>query len=287
MRYRHDAALALMAVVVVACGRGGPKIVLRFRPPTGAVYHYAIEQRAQVAIDSGPALLVAMGRRRMMSRMHFTQTVKGGASGGGTEMEIVFESMTLEIPGISTDAIARELAKLNGMRTTVVLDERGRITRSGLSPSSVPSDLAQQMEAGVHAMSLNFPEYPVGAGDSWTDSTELPLGQVPGADASAAGPAKATTTIREIRIAGADTSAVMDIKLEFPPGPITVRFGKEWGTIRLGGDITGHQQFSISRGAMLDGTVKGTTRMRVSSPSLGEHPITMSSETESSIFLLR
>lgn len=282
MSHRHAAALVL---AVIACGGGGPKVALRFHPPAGAVYHVAVEQRTQISIDSGPRLLTAMGKQSVMSRMHFTETIKGPAPGGGTEVEIVFESMTLEMPGIATDAISRELAKLNGARTTVRVDDRGKVLQSRFAADASP-EMVRQMEAGVRALSLGFPAQPVGSGDSWTDSTELPLGRVPGVDASAAGPAKGTTTIREIRIAGPDTSVVMDMKMEFPSGPITTRFGREWGTIRILGDLAGHQQFSISRGIMLDGTVKGTTRMRLSAPSLGSQPVVMSSEIETSIFLL-
>jgi hypothetical protein len=284
MSARHVAALCSM--LLAACGRGGPKVALRYHPPANAVYHIAVEQRTQVSIDSGPTLLTTMGKQSMLSRMLFTQTVKGPASGGGTEVEIVFESMTVEMPGIPSAAIARELAKLNGLRATVVIDERGQVVRNDFAKSDIPPDMARQMEAGIQAMSLGFPGQPVGPGDSWVQTTELPLQQVPGVDASSAGPAKATTTIREVRIAGADTTVIMDMKMEFPTGPITVRFGNEWGTLRITGDVNGHQQYSMARGVMLDGTVKGATRLRISAPSFVSTPLVMLTETESSIVLL-
>jgi hypothetical protein len=287
MGYRHVAALC--SIGVVACEPSSPNVALRYHPPAGAVYHFAIEQRTQIAFVSGSPLLSALGKQNMLSRMYFTQTVKGpAAAGDGTEVEVVFENMTLEIPGISRDLIARELAKLNGMRAMVVFDERGKIVRNDFSqsPTPVPPDVARQMEAGIDALSMGFPDRPVRAGDSWTVNRELPLAQVPSADASAAGPAKTTMTVREIRITGGDTSVVIDMKMEFPPGPISLRLGNEPGTLRLEGTITGHQQFSISRGAILDGTVTGATKMNISSPSLGSKPMVMTSDVESSIFLL-
>jgi len=281
MSHRHAAVVVL---AVTACGGGGPKVALRFHPPAGAVYHYALEQRTQVSIQSGP--LAAMGKQQLFMRMHFTQTVKG-PSAGGTEVEVVFESMTMEIPGVSPDVVARELAKLNGLRSTVVYDERGKVVRSTFAPApGAPPELTKQMATGVQTMTFGFPDKPVGQGDSWTMTTELPLPQVPGSNASPAGPAKTTLTVREIRVAGSDTAVVLDIKTAFPSGPIRVSSGGQAGTLKLEGELAGHQQFSISRGAILDGTIKGSTKMHMTNAMLGAKGMDMLTDTESSIFLL-
>jgi len=282
MRYCH-AALLLLAVV--ACGGEGPKVALRYHPPTGAAYHYALEQRTQVNIASGP--LAAMGKQQLFMRMPFTQTVKGSASGGGTEVEVVFESMTMEIPGVSPDLIARELAKMNGLRSTVVYDDRAQIVRNDFAPApGLRPDMVKQMKTSIKALTFAFPDHPVGRGDSWTVTTELPLSQVPGANAAEAGPAWTTLTVREIRIAGSDTSVVLDLKTTFPSGPIHLTFGGQQGTLKLEGELVGHQQFSISRGAILDGTVKGTTKMNISAAIFGSKAMSVLADTESSIFLL-
>jgi len=282
MSQRHAAVLVL---AVAACRGGGPKVALRYHPPAGAVYHYALEQRTEVSIASGP--LAAMGKQRVFMRMHFTQTVKGPASGGGTEVEVVFEQMEMEMPGVSPDLIARELAKMNGLRSTLVYDERGQLVRSSFVPTpGMPPELTKEMSTGVQAMTFGFPDHPVGSGDSWTVTTELPLSQVPGANASQAGPATTTLTVREIRIAGSDTSVLVDIKTAFPSGPIQVSSGGQTGTLKLEGELAGHQQFSISRGAILDGTIKGSTKMHMTNAMLGAKGMDMLTDTESSIFLL-
>jgi len=87
-------------------------------------------------------------------------------------------------------------------------------------------------------------------------------------------------------VAGSDTSVVIDIKTAFPSGPIQVRSGGQAGTLKLEGDLAGHQQFSISRGAILDGTIKGSTRMHMTNAMLGAKGMDMLTDTESSIFLL-
>ena len=283
MNQRHAAVLVL-AVAACGGGGGGPKVALRYHPPAGAVYHYALEQRTNVSMQSGP--LAAMGNQQLFMRIHFTQTVTGPTE-GGTEVAVVFESMTMEIPGVSPDLIARELAKMNGLRSTIVYDERGKVVRSNFVPApGVSPDLTKEMATGVQSMTFGFPDQPVGHGDSWTITTELPLPQVPGTNAAKPGPAKTTLTVREIRIAGSDTSVVLDIKTAFPSGPIQVTSGGQSGTLKLAGDLAGHQQFSISRGAILDGTIKGSTKMHISTAMFGSKGLDMLTDTESSIFLL-
>ncbi len=267
MNQRHAVVVSL-AVAACGGGGGGPKVVLRFHPPAGAVYHYALEQRTQVGIESGP--LAAMGKQRLFMRVHFTQTVKGPTE-GGTEVDVLFESMEMEIPGVSPDRIARELAKMNGLRSTIVYDQSGKVVRSNFEPApGVPPDLTKQMSNGVQAMTFGFPDHPVGKGTN----------------ASQAGPAKTTLTVREIRITGADTAVVVDIKTTFPSGPIQVNSSGQTATIKIEGDLAGHQQFSISRGAILDGTIKGSTKMHLASALFGSKGMDMLTDTESSIFLL-
>jgi hypothetical protein len=285
---RRATGITLALGVVTACGgRRGPSVTLRFHPPAGAVYHYGLEQKTQISIESGPLAGLGMGKQRLTMRMFFTQTVKGAAPEGGTEVEVVFENMTMEMPGVPADQIAGELSKMNGLRSTVVYDERGTIVRSNFTPPpGLDPAVVSQMQSGVQSITFGFPDHPVRQGDSWTFATDLPLGQIPGADASKAGSAKTTVTVREIRLAGADTSVVLDLKTEFPKGPINVASGGQSGVLKLDGSLAGHQQFSITRGAILDGMIAGSTRMSMTGGMLGAKGMDMTTETETSIFLL-
>jgi len=281
-------AISLALVMLTACGRhSGSSVTLRFHPPAGAVYHYGLEQKTQISIESGPLAGLGMGKQRLTMRMFFTQTVKGAAPEGGTEVEVVFENVTMEMPGVPTAQIASELSKMNGLRSTVVYDERGTIVRSTFTPPpGLDPAVASQMQNGVQSITFGFPDHPVREGDSWTVTTDLPLGQIPGADASRAGSATTTVTVREIRVAAADTSVVLDLKTEFPKGPINVATGGQTGVLRLDGSLAGHQQFSITRGAILDGLISGSTRMNMTGGVLGAKGMDMTTETETSIFLL-
>jgi len=235
-------------------------------------------------MQSGP--LAALDTQHLFMRVRFTQTVKGPTD-GGTELDVVFESMEAEIPGVSPDVIARELAKINGLRSTLVYDETGRVVRSSFAPApGVDPNLTKQMASGVQVMTFGFPDHPVGKGDSWTITADLPLPPVAGANTTKPSPAKTTLTIREIRTTGADTSVVIDMKTRFPSEPIPLNTGAQAATVRLDGDLTGHQEFSISRGTFLNGTIKGSTKMHVTNALLGAKGMDMVTDTESSIFLL-
>lgn len=281
---RHPNAAVPLILAVASCGGGGPKVALRYRPPAGAVYHLGVEQRTTVSADSGP--LAKMGKAQVLMRVYFTQTVKGPAS-GGTEVEVLFESMTMEIPGIRSDVIGSALAGLQGMKGTMVVDERGKVLRSRFAPGrGVSPDITQRLADGVTSMAFEFPEHPVGRGDSWTVTTDLPLDQVPGISASTTEVARTTLTVREFRVNGADTSVVIDIKTEFPTDPIRLASAEESGSITLEGGITGHQLFSLSRGVVTDANLKGTAKMRFAGGSVGSPGMSMRTETENSIVLL-
>jgi len=284
---RHHAA-ALLLLAVVACGGGGggggPKVALRYHPPAGAVYHFGVEQHTTVSAESGP--LARMGRQQILMRLYFTQTVKGPVN-GGTEVDVVFETITMEIPGMPSNIAGGALAGLQGMHGTLVIDERGKVIRSDFARApSVSPDMAKRLAAGVNAMAFGFPEQRVGRGDSWTFTSELPLDQVPGITASTTEVARTTLTVRELRVEGSDTSVVLDIKTEFPSQPIHLASAEQSGTLKLEGGTAGHQVFSISRGAIVDGTVKGTMKINFSGSGLGSAGMTMHTETENSIVLL-
>jgi len=144
---RHHAAVPAL-LVVVACGAGGPKVTLRYHPPAGAVYHFGLEQHTGLSAESGP--LARMGKRNMLMRVYFTQTVKGPTS-GGTEIEVLFESVTMEMPGVPASVTGGALARLQGMRATAVIDEQGKVTRSEFvnAPPGLSPDVTKRITGGM------------------------------------------------------------------------------------------------------------------------------------------
>ena len=282
MTCRHAAAF-FMVVAMCGCDKG-PTMALRFHPPAGAVYRYTLEQRTELSMKSGP--LAAMGKQQLVMRMHFTQTVRGPAAGGGTAVEVVFDSTTMEMPGMAPERVANELSQMRGLRSTIVFDERAQILRTDFTPVPGTSpELGNQMAAGIKAMTFAFPEQPVGSGDSWTLTTLLPLGQVPGVNAVGAGPARTILTVREFRFTPSDTAVVLRVRTVFPTGPIQLEFGGQRATLKLSGELEGSQEFSLSRGAVVSAVLKGTMLMTITAAAL-EESLVMSSVSDNALFLM-
>lgn len=280
---RHRAVVPLV-LAVAACGSAGPKVTLRYHPPAGAIYQFGTEQRTMFSVDSGP--MAQLGKRQMLMRLYFTESVKGPTS-GGTEVELLFETVTMEIPGINPSLISRSLAGLQRMRATMVFDDRGTVVRSEFAQArGVAPDMTKRLSEGVTGLAPGFPDHPVGRGDSWTVASELPLDEVPGFSASTGEVARTTFTVREIRVEGSDTSVVLDIRTEFPSEPIRLASGGESGTLTLTGSITGHQVFSLPRGTVVDGAMKGIVKMSFSDARPGSPGMSMQLENEQSIVLL-
>lgn len=292
---RVSAVAACAALVLTACRDrgtgGGTKVTLRYHPPMGAVYHYALVQHNLMAMEAGP--LAGMGKQELAMRMHFTQTVKGpaaGETGGGIVVEVTFDSTSMELPGVAPEMIAQQMARLRGLKSTVVFDERAQVLRTDFGTANIPPEMKSQMASGIKAMTFAFPEQAVGQGDSWTVSTHLPIGQLPGAagagGADGAGPARTTLTVREIHIAGADTTVVLDIKTEFPTDPIELDIAGQRATLKLAGSLAGDQRFSLTRGAVLESTLKGKMRMNITAAALGQQEMVVSSDTEHTLRLV-
>ena len=175
---------------------------------------------------------------------------------------------------------------MRGLRSTVLFDERGQVVRTDFVPApGVPPEMTAQMAAGVKTMSFAFPLEPVGQGDSWTVATELPMGQLPGASASRSGTARTTLTVKEIRIAGSDTTVVLDVKTTFPNDPIQLDVGGQRATLRLSGTMLGGQEYSLTRGTVVAGTLKGTMKMNITGGSIGRQGMDMTSDAETTLRL--
>jgi len=141
------------------------------------------------------------------------------------------------------------------------------------------------MAAVLNGLAYAFPAQPVGPGDSWTLSTKLPIEQFGGVDASKAGNAQTTLTVREIQVQDADTSVVLDIKTAFPTGPVELAVAGQRGSMTLSGEMTGHQTYSISRGTVVDATISGETTITMTIPTLGIREMALNTVTSSTLQL--
>jgi hypothetical protein len=281
------AGIATLLATIGGCrgGASGPKVTLRYHPPAGAAYHYALDQQNAMRIEGGP--MGAMPEQTFRMRMYYTQLVKGPAQ-GGVAVTVTFDSTSLDAPGMGPGAMRPALDRMRGMRSDIVYDDRMHVLSAAFTGlTGAPSPVTEQLGSSMKAMAFPLPEGPVGVGDSWVAEHELPLGQQA---LNASRPLKSRTriTLKEIQIAGADTSVVLGIETHFPDDPITLTQRGEGGapqtgTLRLSGSLSGEQVYSLQRSAQVRAMMGGTIKMK--SGTAGEPETTMAMTQQTSLQL--
>jgi hypothetical protein len=277
------ACIATLLATIGGCrgGASGPKVTLRYHPPAGAAYHYALDQQNAMRIEGGP--MGAMPEQTFRMRMYYTQLVKGPAQ-GGVAVTVTFDSTSLDAPGMGPGAMRPALDRMRGMRSDIVYDDRMHVLSAAFTGlTGAPSPVTDQLGSSMKAMAFPLPEGPVGVGDSWVAEHELPLGQQA---LNASRPLKSRTriTLKEIQIAGADTSVVLGIETHFPDDPITLTQRGEGGapqtgTLRLSGSLSGEQVYSLQRSAQVRAMMGGTIKMKSGTAGQPETTMAMTQQT--------
>ena len=259
-------SLVLFATAALAAGcrpATGPKVTLRYRPPAGAEYHYALEQRTSWTMESAAGPVPGQD---ITLRIHYTQIV-AGPTAGGTAVTVSYDSVTM-LPGGYAPAFDR----MRGLKSRVVFDERGRVVSAVIAGvDGEPSPLADQLERSMKGTALPLPDTPVGVGDSWTADPES---TTPGAGVGASIPMRTRFTVKEIQATGPDTAVVVTVESTFPGDPVSVKETShgvaETHTVRVSGALTGERVYSLSKGIPLRSTMGGS--MRVEDRGSGGEP---------------
>jgi len=280
---RALACTATLLATIGGCrgGASGPKVTLRYHPPAGAAYHYALDQQNAMRFEGGP--MGAVPEQTFRMRMYYTQLVKGPAP-GGVAVTVTFDSTSLDAPGMGAGAMRPALDRMRGMRSDVVYDDRMHVLSAAFTGlTGAASPVTEQLGSSLKAMAFPLPEGPVGVGDSWVAEHELPLGRQA---LNASRPLKSRTriTVKEIQIAGADTSVVLGIETRFPDEPITLTQQGEGGapqtgTLRLSGSLSGEQVYSLQRSAQVRAMMGGTIKMKSGSAGQPETTMAMTQQT--------
>jgi hypothetical protein len=213
--------------------------------------------------------------------------VKGPAQ-GGVAVTVTFDSTSIEAPGMGPGAMGPALDRMRGMKSDVVYDERmHELSAAFTGLAGAPSPVTEQLGSSMKSMAYPLPEGPVGVGDSWVAEHELPLGRQA---LSTSRPLKSRTkiTVKEIQIAGADTSVLLGIETSFPDDPITLTQqgeggAPETGTLRVTGNLSGEQLYSLTRSAQVRAMMGGTIKMK--SAAKGQPEMTMAMTQQTSLQL--
>jgi hypothetical protein len=271
-------AAALATLAGCRGGSGGPKVTLRYRPPAGATYGFALEQQNSMKVEGGP--MAQLPGQDVTLHIYYTQAVTGPTA-GGIGVTVTYDSTTME-PG----GMAPALDRMRGLRSNVVYDDRMRIVSASVSGvEGQPSPLLEQMGKSVKGITFALPEGAVGVGDSWTSESELPLGEALGASA----PIKSSTkvTLKQILVEGADTSVLLAVETSFPGDPVTVNQKGRTATLRLSGAISGEQLFSVAKSVPVRSNTGGTMRIAVRAGEEASDAMTIAMAQQTSLRLTR
>lgn len=276
------AVLVPALVVSLGCGRvDGAKLTLRYHPPVGATYHYSLEQHTDMKFEGGS--MAQVPEQQLTMHMHFTQMVTSPTA-GGVGVTVRFDSTTMESPLMTQGAYGPALDRMRGLTSNVLYDDRMNVVHSEFTNAGgALSPITEQLGKTLKGMTFPLPQGPVGAGDSWTAEMELPINQV----ASGGPPTKATTklTVKEIHAGGADTTVLVALETTFPGDPIKVTQQGQQLTLKLSGNLTGEQLFSVSRGAVVRSLMNGTMRIKMTGGMLGADGTNMSLNQATSLQL--
>lgn len=273
------ARAALAAAALTACsGAGGgsgtgAKVTLRYRPKTGTLHRYALEQQNSVKMETGP--MAQLPGQEVTVHIYYTQAVTGPTAGG------VGVTLTYDSTSMTPAGTARGLDRVRGLTSNVVYDERMRVVSARFtSLEGEPSPLTDQLERSVKGATFPLPERAVGVGDSWTTETEMALGAALGAIAPLT--SRTTRRVKEIQVAGADTSIVLSVETTFPGDPVTINQRGQTATLQLSGTIVGEELFSLAKSALVRSSTGGTMRISVT----GERGMTMAMEQQTSLQMM-
>ena len=269
--------LALLLLTVVGCSGG--KTLLRFHPKAGT-YRYTMQQSLKGGLSGGPAGAAVMPVGEAVITGEFREVVEGPREGGiGVTWRIDTVSVTspTEAVRVRADAaIANNLARVQAMTFEVVYDDRMIPTKAQVTdPLRVAGDeLPGTLRNAAHSFAFPLPVEPVGKGDEWRASDEFPLAGVTGTQPL---DVQYILTVKEIRVDGSDTTVVIGIATKFPDTPLTMTERGVTLQAKITGTATGQQEFNLTQGALVNGSMDGNIRIEMSAPRLPT-PLVMSFE---------
>lgn len=279
--------VCLLLLAVFACKGKEPapvaittKIPLRYHPPTGAVYHYVLEQSSRFAPDTTSA---ADSSTLTSMTLAFQQRI-AVREGEGVLVAVTVDSAGVSSPMLSPEAATTAAGQLRGVRVVGVMDDRLRFVRTDFSTlKRLPTLVREQVELGIRAAALSFPEEAVGPGDGWSTSTAVPFAQM-----ASGTPLDLTSriTVRSITVTRGDTTVELGVETSVPDRPLEFNFGGQSVAVRLHGGISGTQLFSLTRGALVTGTLGGIVHLTVTGGLFGNQGMAMRVEQRASTRLV-
>ncbi len=259
-------AIAVLAVAAACADR--PTLTLRFAPPVGSAFRYALEQDLSMKLEGDSA--ASANTQGLAIRINFVQTVQSQVD-SGTEVYLRVDTVALSSPEIPREVMANAGKMLQGLTTAMVFDPRMQVVSSRVAdPGGASERDAAMVSSSLRGASLPLPPGPVRVGEVWTVEMPAPSGQVPGLTKPLM--LKSRLWITGFQVEGTDTIVTIKFETGFPKEPIPVSLEGS-GTLRIDGKLTGEQAYSMGRHALVNSNMSGTVRTTTEGAGLGDNVV--------------
>ncbi len=277
MRSIHRLLPAFLLTLLVAGGCSGGKTLLRFHPHTGT-YRYAMQQTVKGSLSGGGAGGPVVSAGEASINGQFREVVSGPREGGGVGVTWSIDTVTVtspqqEMQARAESALATRIGRVQAMRFDVVYDDRMIPTKTQVTdPLGTADDQTRvSLRSAAHTFAFPLPLDPVAKGDEWRAADEFPLQGVTGTRPL---DVQYILTVKDIRVGGADTTIIIGIGTKFPDTPLTMTERGVTVQAKVTGTATGQQEFNLSQGVLVSGTMDGNLRVEMTAPQL-RMPIAM------------
>ena len=250
-----------------ASGQTPDPIVLRLGGDPGGTAHYRHEKRLSLHLPEELG-----GEVSTRTVFGLDQTVEASARDS-----VVVRSEIREFQ-FEVDPVPEQLPdleQLEGMRFRSTATPSGRIYRIEVDGASGPvaKPLRDQVETWLRQ--LGFPALPVGStrtGDSWVDTTRVPLSALLGLQGTAEAVEIRTTTLRAVDETLHGPTALLDVRTEWTsdgegPSPDVIVRGSSRQSVR----------FALESGWFVDSSGTSFIRVEISSGA-GSEPLRIDAE---------
>lgn len=241
----------IVTIPTAAAGQASDPVVLRLGGEPGRTARYLHEKRLSLHLPEelgGEASTRTLFRLDQTVEQSARDSVVIGSEIRGFQFEV--DPAPEQLP---------DLERLEGMRFRSTATPSGRIYRIEVDGASGPvaRPLRDQVESWLRE--LGFPALPVGPtrpGDSWVDTTRVPLSALLGLQGTAEAVEVRTTTLRAIDETAHGPTATLDVRTEWtsagegPSPDVTVR-----------GSSSQSVRFAVESGWFVDSS--GTSFIRV------------------------
>lgn len=258
---------AILTAPAEAAGQTSEPVVLRLGGEPGGTARYQHEKRLSLSLP-----IELGGEASSVTRFRLDQTVEHSA-----EDSVVVSSEIRDFRFDVDPAPANipDLRQLDGMRFRSTATPSGRIYRIEVSGTAGPvaKPLRDQVETWLRE--LGFPALPAGPaspGDSWVDTTRVPLSALLGLQGTAQAVEVRTTTFRAVDETVHGPTALLDVRTEWTsagegPSP----------DVRVRGSSRQSVRFALQSGWFVDSRGTSIIRVEISSGS-GADPLRIDAE---------